>query len=335
MFGEREFQTLRDELEYLGSSAVRLSSVEKLWVVAAQQREIDRRIRQEFGMSERDLDVMKDKLKAMRRKEREGSEEEEKEVGDGGEGDDEEGVEGVLVSDFLPGLRAAWNGWDSREELRRLGGWRSDDIGSNKMSNTSSASPSSPSSPSASSSSGGNAVRGEKGGQSKKFAADADKVEADYSVDERLRYFLFGDAVEEKIKLVLLYLPAAMAAIVAASVLTMLFALLDGEMVVSITSMGRIRLGILSYLVVVGTVWFTNTVTPMILGYLDLGKPVLLKAKCPNCKHPISCLFTSSLGRVRDERKCKSCGAVVGFNSRWSKVYLIAPPHHDRFLAPD
>lgn len=304
MFAESEFQTLRDELEYLGSGAVRLASVEKLWVLATQERDFDRRIKEEFDLSADELEIMKEKLKELKRPSHEGRRR----------------SAGILVKDYPKIIGGE----------RRLKGWRDDDGDvSGDLTNIGG---------------GGNGVGGGLFGREaekfdektkSKFAADADKVEADYAVDERLKYFLFGDAVEEKFKLALLYLPAALMAVVAASVLTMLFALLDGEMVVTISSMGRIRLGILSYCVVMGTVWFTNSATPMMLSYLDLGKPVLLKAKCPNCQGPVSCLFTSCVGRVRDERKCSTCGAIVGFNSRWSKVYLVAPPHHDKFLAPD
>lgn len=116
---------------------------------------------------------------------------------------------------------------------------------------------------------------------------------------------------------------------VTASVLTILFALLDGEMRIDITNTGRVRLGILSYLVVMLTVWFSNQVTPVMLDYLDLGQPTLIRGDCPICGAPVSCLFTGA-ARIRDERKCSACNSTVGFNRKWCKVYLVAPPGSKR-----
>lgn len=168
-----------------------------------------------------------------------------------------------------------------------------------------------------------------------KFAVEADPVDAQAGVDERLRFLLFGEATEERFKIALLYLPAAMMSIVAGSVLSLLFFLFDGEVVVTITDSGRFRLGVLSYLVVVGTVWFTNKITPQILAYLDLGQPTLLKGACPNCSGPVSCLFTSNVTRRRDERRCPRCGATIGFNAQWSTVYLVSPPGSGNYSSPD
>lgn len=136
---------------------------------------------------------------------------------------------------------------------------------------------------------------------------------------------LFADASEERFKILLLYFPVVLMSFVSASVLTILFALLDGEMKITVSNAGRFRLGILSYVVVMLTVWFSNEVTPVLLDYLDLGQPTLLRGDCPVCDAPVSCLFTGA-ARTRDERKCRTCGSIVGFNSRWSKVYLVSPP---------
>lgn len=112
---------------------------------------------------------------------------------------------------------------------------------------------------------------------------------------------------------------------ITASVLTILFALLDGEMKIYVTTAGRFRLGILSYVVVMLTVWFSNQVTPFMLDYLDLGQPTLIRGDCPICAAPVSCLFTGA-ARTRDERKCNVCGSTVGFNRKWCKIYLVSPP---------
>jgi len=62
MFSDSEFQTLREELDHLGSAQVRLGAMEKIWVQATSARDFDRRVREEFGMSEDDLSDLKDKL---------------------------------------------------------------------------------------------------------------------------------------------------------------------------------------------------------------------------------------------------------------------------------
>lgn len=62
MFTDSEFQTLREELDHLGSAQVRLGAMEKIWVQATSARDFDRRIREEFEMSEDDLDNLKKKL---------------------------------------------------------------------------------------------------------------------------------------------------------------------------------------------------------------------------------------------------------------------------------
>lgn len=132
----------------------------------------------------------------------------------------------------------------------------------------------------------------------------------------------------------LLYLPAVVMSFVTASVLTILFALLDGEMRITVTAAGRFRLGILSYVVVALTFWFSNQVTPVMLDYLDLGQPILMRGACPICGATVSCLFTGA-ARYRDERKCRMCGATVGFNRRWSKTYLVSPPGGQPVQQPD
>lgn len=182
----------------------------------------------------------------------------------------------------------------------------------------------------------------------------------------------FADASEERLKILLLYLPATIMAFLTASVMTILFALLDGEMRIYVSSAGRFRLGILSYVVIMLTIGFSNKITPIMLEYLDLyvcplfflcasrtlrsalssishihiltclyaynntnrGQPTLMRGDCPNCTSPVSCLFTGA-ARTRDERKCSVCGAQVGFNQRWSKVYLVAPPGSRDYAKPD
>lgn len=62
MFTDSEFETLREELEHLGSAHVRLDAMEKLWVQATSARDFDRRVREEFEMSEDDLTALKNKL---------------------------------------------------------------------------------------------------------------------------------------------------------------------------------------------------------------------------------------------------------------------------------
>lgn len=132
----------------------------------------------------------------------------------------------------------------------------------------------------------------------------------------------------------LLYLPAVVMCFVTASVFTILFALLDGEMKITLTTAGRFRLGILSYVVVALTFYFSNQVTPVMLDYLDLGQPFLMRGACPACAASVSCLFTGN-ARVRDERKCAVCGAVVGFNKRWHKLYLVSAPGAQARQGPD
>lgn len=62
MFSDSEFETLRDELDHLGAAHVRLGAMEKIWVQATSARDFDRRVREEFEMSEDDLDKLKNKL---------------------------------------------------------------------------------------------------------------------------------------------------------------------------------------------------------------------------------------------------------------------------------
>lgn len=62
LFSEAEFNTLRDELEHLGLAQVRLHNMEKIWVQATSARDFDRRIRQEFDLSEDDLTTLKNRL---------------------------------------------------------------------------------------------------------------------------------------------------------------------------------------------------------------------------------------------------------------------------------
>lgn len=62
MFSDSEFETLRDELDHLGSAQLRLDSMEKIWVQATSARDFDRRVREEFEMSEDELTKLKSKL---------------------------------------------------------------------------------------------------------------------------------------------------------------------------------------------------------------------------------------------------------------------------------
>lgn len=264
LFSEAEFQTLRDELEHLGASSVRLSTMEKVWVAASQERDFDRRVRNELELSRTDLDEMKGKLLTAARKRREDSQEKR-----------------MAAAAKTPGLELF-----APRPAKSFG------------------------------------------------VTDAEVIDSSQRVDERLRWLLFGDATEERLKIVLLYLPAVLMSFVTATFFTVLFALLDGEMRISVTQVGRVRLGIMSYVVVASTFWFSNKVTPATLEFLDLGKPQLMRGSCPNCQASVSCLFTGGM-RVRDERKCEVCGAVVGFNKKWKKVYMVAPPGARKYSKPD
>jgi hypothetical protein len=270
MFSEAEFQTLRDELEYLGSSHVRLGAMEKVWVLASQERDFDRRVRKELDLTEEDLTSLKSKLIRSAKKRKRLS----------GGGEDARRADGAARPN-RPGLELF-----APRPARSFG------------------------------------------------FQDADVVDSNGQMRERIRWLLFGDAFEERLKIILLYLPAVVMSFVTATFFTVLFALLDGEMHITLSSVGRVRLGIMSYIVVTLTVLVSNKLTPVTLEFLDLGKPQLMRGNCPNCNASVSCLFTGS-SRVRDERKCKVCGAVVGFNSKWRKVYLVAPPGARRYSVPD
>ncbi|GAB0495164.1 hypothetical protein MMPV_006462 [Pyropia vietnamensis] len=304
LLSDREFSTLRDELEHLGSSCVRLNSMEKMWVRAAQQRDFDRTFRAEFELTEDELRMLKTKLLEKRQRD-------------------------ALLS--AGGATTAAANPDVGQATPN-GVRHPDDVDSSVPRCETSAKI-----VHAVCSAVREALPSDYGPPAGpvKFAVEADPVDAQAGVDERLRFLLFGEATEERFKIALLYLPAAMMSIVAGSVLSLLFFLFDGEVVVTITDSGRFRLGVLSYLVVVGTVWFTNKITPQILAYLDLGQPTLLKGACPNCSGPVSCLFTSNVARRRDERRCPRCGATIGFNAQWSTVYLVSPPGSGNYSSPD
>lgn len=62
MFSDSEFNTLRDELEHLGLAQIRLGAMEKIWVQATSARDFDRRVREEFEMSEDEFTNLKNKL---------------------------------------------------------------------------------------------------------------------------------------------------------------------------------------------------------------------------------------------------------------------------------
>jgi hypothetical protein len=264
LFSEAEFQTLRDELEHLGASSVRLGAMEKVWMAASQERDFDRRVRRELELSADDLKEIKGRLLTSARKRR-----------------DAEAEKRLSEAAKTPGLELF-----SPRPAKSFG------------------------------------------------LADAEIIDSSQRVDERLRWLLFGDATEERLKIVLLYLPAVLMSFVTATFFTVLFALLDGEMRITVTQVGRVRLGIMSYIVVASTFWFSNQVTPATLEFLDLGKPQLMRGRCPNCQGSVGCLFTGG-NRVRDERKCKVCGAIVGFNKKWRKVYMVAPPGARKYSRPD
>lgn len=63
-FTDAEFNTLRDELQHLGIAQMRLPEFERLWVQATSSRDLDRRIRSEFNLSEDDLTSLKSRLRA-------------------------------------------------------------------------------------------------------------------------------------------------------------------------------------------------------------------------------------------------------------------------------
>eukprot|EP00871_Galdieria_phlegrea_P002342 jgi/Galph1/3108/GphlegSOOS_G1778.1 len=161
------------------------------------------------------------------------------------------------------------------------------------------------------------------------------RLSSDAALDDSLRYLLFGDAIFDRMKLLVLYAPAALLAGIISSFVAVSFFLFDGEVKVHISDIGRLRFLLLLAVIVYGVGWFTNIVTPRILRYLDLGHPLLLKGHCPQCGSSISCLFTSSETRIRDERVCSKCNALVGFNHRWRKVYLVRPSCQQVKLDPD
>uniref|UniRef100_A0A7S1TAJ6 Uncharacterized protein n=2 Tax=Compsopogon caeruleus TaxID=31354 RepID=A0A7S1TAJ6_9RHOD len=164
---------------------------------------------------------------------------------------------------------------------------------------------------------------------------DAEQYSADSDPGPRLQYLLFGDAVQERLKIFLIYAPAAISSVLACSIISVLFLLFDGEVVLNITTVGRLRLGLASAVVATLTIWFTNTVTPVLLDYLDLGRPILMKGNCPNCSETTSCLFTSSTSRVRAERRCRNCKSVLAFNRKWNKIYIVEHPRSRPLRRPD
>lgn len=297
MFTEAEFQTLRDELEYLGSSHVRLGAMEKLWVIASQERDFDRRVRRELEISEEDLDRIKSRILAA--------------------GRERKMYRSNSENSTLPGGNQ--EGWNTLKPAGIDGDNRS--------------------SPRIQSTTNKKSLRDDPSSFRPRSAnafglSDAEVVESDARIDERVRWLLFGDATEERLKVALLYLPGVVMSFVTATFFTVLFAYLDGEMTITVTNVGRIRLSIVTYVVVTLTFWISNKFTPVFLDYMDLGKPLLIRGPCPNCEARVSCLFTGG-ARVRDERKCSVCGAMVGFNSRWRKIYLVAPPGARQYSVPD
>jgi hypothetical protein len=233
---EGEFRTLRDELEHLGSSSIRLNDLEKVWVQAAQQRDLDRRLLNELRLSPEELDGLKAKLGASR-------------------------TSSLHVQSIL---------------------------------------------------------------------------KSDSSMDKRLLYLLFGDAVEDRFKILLLYAPAVLLCL--SSILG--FALLDliclGHVQLTFDDQFAVRASVLFVIIALVTAWFSNFLTPRMLSYLDLGSPEVVRGACPNCGKDVTCLFSSASGRKRDERRCKCCGATVGFNVAQRKVFLVARPQdRKRISGPD
>jgi hypothetical protein len=231
-----EFKTLRDELEHLGSSSLRLNDLEKVWIQAAQQRDMDRRLLNELRLSPEELDGLKAKLGASR---------------------------------------------TSTLDMQSI-------------------------------------------------------LKSDSSMDKRLMYLLFGDAVEDRFKLLLLYAPAVLLCL--SSILG--FALLDliclGHIQLTFDDQVAVRASVLFVVIAVVTAWFSNYLTPRMLSYLDLGSPEVVRGPCPNCGNDVTCLFSSASDRKRDERRCKRCGAIVGFNVAQRKVFLVARPQDRKKLsAPD
>lgn len=233
---EGEFRTLRDELEHLGSSSIRLNDLEKVWIQAAQQRDLDRRLQNELRLSPEELDGLKAKLGASR---------------------------------------------TSSLDLQSI-------------------------------------------------------LKSDSSMDKRLLYLLFGDAVEDRFKILLLYAPAVLLCL--SSIIG--FALLDliclGHVQLSFDDQFSARAPVLFVIITLVTAWFSNFLTPRMLSYLDLGSPEVVRGACPNCGNDVTCLFSSASGRKRDERRCKRCGATVGFNVAQRKVFLVARPQDPKKLSgPD
>ena len=253
LFDEREFNALRDEIDHLSKSQMRLGQVENLWMKATSARDFDRRLQKTLEMTEEEYTSLKKRVIAKN-----------------------------------PQLR-------QRSRARRLLPPRR--------------------------------VLSAPEPVQERNARDAQRIEWK-SIDSRLKWFIFGDAVEEKLKVAMLYFPGVLISLVVISILTLLFANLDGEMHITVSHKGQVRLGVLTWAVIFSTAWFSDKVTPIVLDFLDLGQPTLLRGSCPNCTSSISCLFTGAL-RVRDERKCKVCGAIVGFNRKWSKVYLVDQPGAD------
>jgi hypothetical protein len=268
LFSEPEFLTLRDELEHLGASSIRLNSMEKVWIMASQERDFDRRIRKELELSEADLAQMKEKLLKSSEKRRLMEKQNVQ-------------AKSIASSSQNPGLELF-----SPRPVRSFG------------------------------------------------LSDAEVVGAAGDAGARIRFLLFGDATEERLKIAILYLPALLLSFISVTAASLFFAYLDGEMTISISQVGRLRLGITSYVVAVLTVLASNKITPAVLEFLDLGQPRLIRGACPNCTNSVSCLFTGNT-RVRDERRCSVCGAVVGFNQKYAKVYLISSPGARKYSKPD
>lgn len=161
-FTDDEFQTLRDELEHLGTSSVRLGRMETAWVAASQERDFDRRVQGELGLSRAELDAMKGDLLAAARARRKDGEgrlpaADADADADGGAGGKESGA-GMQL--FAPSTARSFG------------------------------------------------------------VADADVIDSDRGVGERLQWLVFGDATEEKLKVVLLYLPAVLMSFVTATFFT-------------------------------------------------------------------------------------------------------------------
>lgn len=296
LYSDAEFNALRDEVDHLASAQMRLGRVENVWMSATSARDFDRRMQNELDMSTAEYEALKAKIIAKNPHIMKKNKPRNRND----------------IRSILPSARKALLGSsddDSNNSNSNINSNINSNGNSNSSSNNSSSDPSN--------------------------GRDAQQIKWKES-DSRLKWFLFGDATEEKLKVAMLYFPAVLMCLVAISLLTILFANLDGEMRISVSHKGQVRLGVLTYIAIASTAYLSDKITPIIMEYLDLGQPTLLRGECPNCGSNISCLFTGQ-NRSRDERKCKVCGATVGFNRNYSKVFLVDSPGSGKkkYRSPD